>query len=198
MFVIAIYFNDKNLKLYSQLCFLLSRTTIGASGPIRSPIASGTIIQGQKPLSNVRGMKNVSMVTVTAGGIVKKGVESDQKTSARFDDFADESEDDEDDDFDDFDDFDEKLVSRSGKRKPGRPKAGAVPEDDDDYKPPSAKPKLTPKVQPVKSDTELADSSSPKSQHDQSAASMLDDSIASNSDEPRSKRARKEKKIFDL
>lgn len=148
-------------------------------------------------MASVRGMKNVSMVTVTAGGIVKKEVESDLKSSARFDDFADES--DEEDEFDGFDDFEEKLVSRSGKRKPGRPKAGVLPEDDDDYKPPSTKSKLTPKAQPVKSDTELADSSSPKSQHDQSTASMLDDSVASNnSEEPRSKRARKEKKIFDL
>ncbi len=169
---------------------------MGASGPIRSPIASGTPLQGQKAMATVRGMKNVSMVTVTAGGILKREIESDPKSSSRFDDFADESE--EDDDFDEFDEFEEKLVSRSGKRKPGRPKAGVLPEDDD-YKPPSTKSKLTPKAQPVKSDTELADSSSPKSQHDQSTVSMLDDSIASNnSEEPRSKRARKEKKIFDL
>jgi len=169
-------------------------------------------------------MKGVSMVTLTAGGIIKKVSSNDAaKVSFSENDFDDEGDSDDEMFEDEFEDFEDKIPLKTvpmPKKKPGRPKAQQLPFDDDEYKPPSATkaPKENKKIPILKAGVSLsediADTSaiastsagavtSPLKATDSQtqfevSSSVMDDSMASGSEEPRSKRARKEKKIFDL
>lgn len=199
---------------------------------------------GQK-VTSVRGMKGVSMVTLTAGGIIKKVSDAKNLYASRSDedDFDDEgdSDDDDDDMFDDDDDSADledmipqhtvksfkPAAPQQPKRKVGRPpKVPQSYKEDNDYKPPSGasalkgKPKKIPILKqglssPLVAAPAAAAVTSPSTSFEESATattvtasatkdtdimnSTFDDSTLSNSgEEPRTKRARKEKKIFDL
>ena len=195
-----------------------------------------------KNVGSVRGMKGVSMVTLTAGGIIKKVSDAKIPYASRSDedDYDDEGDSDDDDDDDMFDDDDsadledmipqhtvksfKPAAPQQPKRKVGRPpKAPLNSKEDDDYKPPSGaavlkgKPKKIPILKQGLVSPAVASVTSPSTSFDESVAtaataaaavttakdsemnSTFDDSTASNSgEEPRTKRARKEKKIFDL
>ena len=193
-----------------------------------------------KKVGSVRGMPGVSMVTLTAGGIIKKVSDAKNPFASRSDedDFDDEgdSDDDDDDDDDMFDDDDsadledmipqhtvksfKPAAPQQPKRKVGRPAKGPQnAKEDDDYKPPSGAAVLKgkPKKIPILKQGLVSPAvTSLSTSFDESAAttvttttaaagkdsemnSTFDDSTASNSgEEPRTKRARKEKKIFDL
>ena len=177
-------------------------------------------------VGSVRGMKGVSMVTLTAGGIIKKVSEPKLSLSD-----TDQDEGDSDDLFDDdeLEDFDGGGLVRE-KRPPvkrgplfgaGR-KRGRTPrskDDDGDYRPTGSALKAKPKRIPILKQTTSTNSSPAATSTPVASAaaalpsddggqdepptaadsSGLDDSALSLSgEEPRGKRARKEKKIFDL
>jgi len=197
-------------------------------------------VTAKKPIAapsvgSVRGIKGVSMVTLTAGGIIKKVSDAKKPMTSLSDEDDPDDEGDSDDDMFDDEEMEHnnkvaKATPTSALRKAGR--VGRPPKqlqqhgdpDDDDYKPPSGvlkgkQPKKIPILkQPAASNATAAPTASPvaaaptaaaptaldESNKDNSVVDVLsnstfEDSTASNSgEEPRTKRARKEKKIFDL
>jgi hypothetical protein len=122
-----------------------------------------------------------------------------------------------DDEFDDFEDIREKRPPKRGPvpsgRKRGRPPRNK--DDDGDYRPTGsalkAKPKRIPILKqtasagsspstttPVTPSVSAADEGQQSDNFDVSNTSLDDSMVSASGDEPRSKRARKEKKIFDL
>ena len=208
----------------------LTVTPSKPTAPLTTAVTAGNSATAKKSVNvgSVRGMKGVSMVTLTAGGIIKKV--SDPKKSSRSDEDDHDDEGDSDDMFDDEDDDDDddmmqeksfKATPQPAKKRVGRPPKNASFADDDDYKPPSGVAlKTKPKKIPILKQSTTEDVASPTtsaaatvaepeevvSKDDvvvaadvDAANSTFDDSTASGSgEEPRSKRARKEKKIFDL
>lgn len=162
-------------------------------------------------VGSVRGMKGVSMVTLTAGGIIKKV--SEPKASLSDTDDLDEGDSDDLFDDDEFDDFEEevrpsKQASHHNSKRRGRPPRNK--NEDGDYRPTGSALKAKPKRVPILKQTKPAEvsmmTSSPSAaaeeslQNDSADANdaSLNDSAISGGEEPRRKRARKEKKIFDL
>lgn len=195
--------------------------------PSATAVTAGNSAAAKKTVNvgSVRGMKGVSMVTLTAGGIIKKV--SDPKKSSRSDDDDHDDEGDSDDMFDDDDDDEEELMQEKSfkatpqpaKKRVGRPPKNMSFADDDDYKPPSGvslkgKPKKIPILKqsttaptstvaeavasPTTSATADLEENVPKDNVDITSSTFDDSTASSSGEEPRSKRARKEKKIFDL
>ena len=135
------------------------------------------LIQPQDIVGSVRNMKGVSMVTLTAGGIIKKVTQPPNPSKRTRTELDSDDEGDSDDLYDDLEDDDEDMDENSRMINNGSGKKSSV--DDREYRPPRK--------------VELGAGGDPNDSFDDSASgSNLNTSGNGN------KRQRKEKKIFDL
>ena len=162
-----------NIKAVNEATPIMPQAQVIRQIPTSTPRPRGRppkTPQSAPDFGSVRNMKGVSMVTLTAGGIIKKvtppvgkrkrvvGPDLDSDDEGDSDDLYDEDE----------EDSMEAAISQNGSKK--------IKKEDREYRPPR----------------KLDESG------DMTSNDLLDSSTASDSDLNRSKRQRKEKKIFDL
>ncbi len=172
-----------------------SAPTAGSRVPLTLSSQKGSTSAASTPTSSKRGAKGVSMVTLTANGVIKKVPED----SAAADNDEGESD----------DDASSKRKRKSSGAAGAGAAAAAVGSPDKDYKPPThvakkVKMASTPTTSGVTQPQPVATSPSKGSGAKSAAAtpSSADTSLSSEEQSTtpgaRGKRQRKEKKIFDL